>query len=79
VDVETEGEIPFNGEHLVGFDVFFENNLYGTVKDWGNYGSGEVIEILNHISNQIEIYLLDSNWIKDINEQNKQIVMNKVY
>jgi ribosomal 30S subunit maturation factor RimM len=79
IEVEMEGDMPLNGEGLLGFNVFFENNHYGLVKDWGNYGSGEVIEILNQSSNQIEIYLLDSDWIKQIDEKNKKIIMNKIY
>ena len=67
-----------DAEKLVGFNVFIENDkeIYGKIIDFGNYGSGMLIEIKTK-KGKSEFYSCNNDEIKDIDYKNKIIIVRK--
>lgn len=68
-----------DGEELLLFDVFIDNKLYGKVVDFGNYGSGETIEVELIGKKERQIYLISEDWIEKIDKNQKKVYLKKHY
>ena len=81
--VEIKDANYISGENVLGFDVFVCTNSkddvieYGKVVDCGNYGNGELIEVKLTENGKTEFYRCSKDDIKDVNYNEKKILLFK--
>ena len=78
--IETEEDDDYiDPESILNFDVFVENEktLYGKIVDFGDYGSGNLIEVKLSNNRTSEFYMCNKVDILNINQEKHYIVIKK--
>ena len=77
-DINTQEEY-INPTDLLHYEVFLttdNSQKYGTIVNYGNYGSGNVIEVFT-LNKKREYYLCTNEYIINVDTKNKSIILHK--
>lgn len=73
-DLKIDGYI---NEDLIGFDVYYEDNMLGKLHDIINNGAHDILVIMNNSENKIMIPFVDE-YVKKVDLDNKKLMIEVI-